>query len=81
MPAKGLDLSVVLFISCCLVGIAMLIIRRCVVKGELGGSPTGRVASMLFFVSLWFIYIICSCLGQYDYISISSEDKAVSDDL
>lgn len=36
---------------------------------------------MFFFVSLWFIYIICSCLGQYDYISISSEDKAVSDDL
>lgn len=77
VPAKGLDLSVVLFLSVCLVGIAMLIIRRCVVKGELGGSPAGRVASLIFFVCLWFIYIIFSCLGQYDFISISSEeDKA-----
>lgn len=38
VPAKGLDLSVVLFLSCCLVGIAVLIFRRCTVKGELGGS-------------------------------------------
>lgn len=74
MPAKGLDLSVVLFLSCCLVGIMMLITRRCVVKGELGGSPAGRTASAIFFVCLWFVYIIFSCLGQYDVISISSEE-------
>ena len=28
VPAKGLDLSVVLFLSCCLVGVAMFIVRR-----------------------------------------------------
>ena len=74
VPAKGLDLSVVLFLSCCLVGVAILIIRRCVVKGELGGSSTGRLVSCIAFVSLWFIYIIFSILGNYDIISISSEE-------
>lgn len=74
VPAKGLDLSVVLFLSCSLVGIAILIFRRCYVKGELGGSPSGRLVSAIIFISLWFVYIIFSCLGQYDVISISSED-------
>lgn len=38
VPAAGLDLSVVLFLSTCLIGVAILIFRRCTVKGELGGS-------------------------------------------
>ena len=76
MPAKGLDLSVVLFLSCCLVGVAILVIRRCTVKGELGGSKGGRTLSAFLFISLWFIYIIFSCLGQYDVISISSDEDA-----
>lgn len=68
---KGLDLSVVLFLSCCIVGIIVLIIRRATVGGELGGSNTGRILSCILFISLWFIYIIFSCLGQYEVISIS----------
>ena len=74
VPSKGLDLSVVLFISCCLVGVCILIFRRCYVGGELGGSKQGRLVSAIMFISLWFIYIIFSCLGQYDVISISSEE-------
>jgi solute carrier family 8 (sodium/calcium exchanger) len=74
VPSKGLDLSVVLYLSCSLVGIGMLIFRRCYVKGELGGSFTGRVVSACLFTSLWLIYIVFSILGQYGYISISSED-------
>ena len=76
VPAKGLDLSVVLFLSCCLVGIGILVFRRCTVKGELGGSKSGRAISAILFFCLWFIYIIFSCLGQYDVISISSEEKS-----
>jgi len=38
VPSKGLDLSVVLFLSCCVVGIIILIVRRFTVGGELGGS-------------------------------------------
>ena len=78
MPSKGLDLSVVLFLSCCLVGIAILIFRRCMVKGELGGSKVGRVVSAIAFFSLWLIYIIFSCLGQYGVISISSDTDIAS---
>ena len=74
VPAKGLDLSVVLFLSCCLVGIGILIFRRCTVKGELGGSHTGRVVSACVFFSLWLFYIVMSTLGQYGFISISSEE-------
>ena len=71
VPAKGLDLSVVLFISCCLVGVGILVFRRCTVKGELGGSSCGRLSSAIIFVSLWVIYITLSILGQAGIISIS----------
>ena len=63
VPAKGLDLSVVLFLTCCLIGVGILIFRRCVVKGELGGSSCGRAFSALLFVMLWITYIVVSCLG------------------
>ena len=76
VPAKGLDLSVVLFLTCCLIGVGILVFRRCVVKGELGGSSAGRIVSALMFVSLWLIYIVFSTLGQYEVISISSEETA-----
>merc|ERR1712156_165668 len=58
VPAKGLDLSVVLFLSCCLIGVGILIFRRCYVGGELGGSKGGRTISAIMFISLWLIYII-----------------------
>ena len=75
VPAKGLDLSVVLFLTCCLIGVGILVFRRCVVKGELGGSPAGRAVSAIMFICLWFVYIVFSTLGQYDVISISSEEE------
>ena len=78
VPTKGLDPSVVLFLSCCLVGIAILIFRRCIVKGELGGSKRGRTISAICFFSLWVIYIVLSCLGQLGMISISSADETAS---
>ena len=71
VPASGLDLSVVLFLSCSFVGIAILVIRRAVYKGELGGPENGRKISCAIFISLWFVYIIFSCLGQYEVIQIS----------
>jgi len=61
-PAKGLDLSVLLFLICSLIGIVILITRRIVVKGELGGGYGGRVVSCLVFCSLWVFYITISAL-------------------
>ena len=61
-PAKGLDLSVLLFLVCSLVGLVVLVARRIVVKGELGGSPTGRKLSAIFFIGLWIAYITVGSL-------------------
>ena len=63
VPATGLNFSVILFLSCCLVGVGMLIFRRLKVKGELGGSYCGRTVSAILFISLWFVYIILSTLA------------------
>lgn len=71
VPSNGLDLSVTLFLSCCVTGLIVLIIRRCTLGGELGGSSGGRTCSAIFFISLWFIYIIFAGLGFYGVISIS----------
>lgn len=61
-PAKGLDLSVLLFLICSLVGLVVLVMRRIVVKGELGGSPAGRKLSAAFFIGLWVFYIAFASL-------------------
>lgn len=61
-PAKGLDLSVLLFLVCSLVGLVVLVMRRIVVKGELGGSPAGRKLSAVFFIGLWVFYIAFASL-------------------
>ena len=72
-------MSVVLFLSCSFVGIAILVIRRVIYKGELGGPENGRKISCAIFILLWFVYIIFSCLGQYEYIQIS--DPTTKDPL
>ena len=63
VPSKGLDLSVVLYLSCALIGVGILVFRRCYFKGELGGSLKGRTISAIAFTTLWLIFIVFSCLG------------------
>ena len=65
VPAKGLVFSVVLFLIVSMIGITILIIRRFVVKGELGGGMMGRVVSAIMFISLWLIYVVISSLVHY----------------
>ncbi len=69
VPSKGLDLSVALFLCCSIVAILLLVVRRCIVKGELGGSYIGRVVSAVILVCLWLTYIIVSSLAQYQVIT------------
>lgn len=59
-PAKGLDLSVALFLVVSLIGITILILRRFFVGGELGGGSTGRYVSAAIFMILWFVYVTIS---------------------
>ena len=71
VPSNGLDLSVVLFLCCCLTGVVILVFRRWYFKGELGGPKNARIVSCIVFISLWFVYIFFSTLGNYDIIAIS----------
>ena len=66
--APGLALSVILFLIVCLCGLTILVVRRCIVKGELGGSRCGRIASCVMFIGLWMSYVIVVSLQQYGYI-------------
>jgi solute carrier family 8 (sodium/calcium exchanger) len=51
-----------------LVCFIVLIARRIVVGGELGGTPFGRYLSGVFLFFLWFIYILMSTLQAYEVI-------------
>jgi len=66
VPAGSLGFSVVVFIVCAVLCIICLLVRRCKVGGELGGSRNGRIMSLIFLASLWFIYIIMSVLQAYE---------------
>lgn len=62
VPAGSLGFSVVVFICVACTCVVILLIRRAVVKGELGGSSFGRTLSCFALCSLWFVYIIMSTL-------------------
>jgi len=62
VPAKTLGFSVIIFVIVACTGIMILVVRRKVVGGELGGGSFGRTLSATMLVSLWFIYVIMSIL-------------------
>jgi len=66
VPAGSLGFSVVVFCVCAVFCIICLMFRRWKVKGELGGSFGGRVASAIFLCSLWLIYIMMSIIQAYE---------------
>lgn len=66
VPAGSLGFSVVIFIICAVFCLIFLFIRRMRVGGELGGSRSGRIGSMIFLCSLWLIYIVLSALQAYE---------------
>jgi len=68
VPSIGLDVTVALFVIVSLVGISILLIRRFVFKGELGGKLFYRWLSCIAFVSLWFLYVIVSALALHGKI-------------
>lgn len=62
VPAGSLGFSVVVFIVVACTCVVILLIRRKVVGGELGGSTMGRTVSCIALCSLWLIYILMSTL-------------------
>jgi Ca2+/Na+ antiporter len=65
VPAGNLGFSVVVFVTCAILCIITLLVRRKVVGGELGGSDAGRTGSAVLLIGLWFLYIILSILQVY----------------
>jgi hypothetical protein len=51
----------------------ILILRRVVVGGELGGPPMSKNISAFICVFLWFIYIFLSTLQAYKVIEFDIE--------
>lgn len=68
MPAKGLSLSVIMYLALSFTGFVVIIARRCMLKGELGGSSKGRYGAAAFLISLWFVYVTVCGLGTYEII-------------
>lgn len=67
VPAGSLGFSVVIFLICAVICLIILVIRRVVVGGELGGTDKfGRGLSAFVLCTLWFIYIIMSALQAYE---------------
>lgn len=69
VPAKGLTLSVILFLGCSAVGFLILVLRRVFLKGELGGDSMPRYASAFAFIFLWLIYVLFSTLNAYELLT------------
>lgn len=61
VPAKTLGFSVIVFVIVALSAIILLLVRRKVVGGELGGKPFGRSLSAAILCGLWCVYIAFSC--------------------
>lgn len=63
VKSVGLSASVVIFVIVSLIGISILLIRRFVFKGELGGELKYRWLSCIVFVVLWLMYVSVSSLA------------------
>ncbi|XP_071844528.1 sodium/calcium exchanger 3-like isoform X2 [Apostichopus japonicus] len=68
LKTTNLDLAVVLFTTFGTVCIFLLILRRKVIGGELGGPKIPKIASGLFLVFLWLIYVLICSLRAYEII-------------
>ena len=71
---KGLANSVLLFLVVSLVGIAILVVRRFIYKGELGGPVVGKTVSGFAFIFLWIVYITISTLTSYEILFASAAE-------
>jgi len=80
VPAGSLGFSVGVFIIVACTCVVILLIRRKVVGGELGGSNTGRLVSCIALCSLWMIYILMSTLQAYDVAGLGGISTGLVED-
>ena len=65
MYAGDLTYSVVVFVTCAVICLVVLGIRRCVIGAELGGPDRSKYAAGALFALLWVVYIGLSVVKTY----------------
>jgi solute carrier family 8 (sodium/calcium exchanger) len=71
VPAGSLSFSVAVFLVVAIICFIVLVGRRCVLGGELGGHKTTKYASGCFLFFLWLVYIVLSTLQAYKVIKVN----------
>ena len=65
VPAAGLSFSLLLFFVTFILCHVVVVARRFIFGGELGGPRKWAWASSIYFLSLWLIFVVLSCLRAY----------------
>jgi solute carrier family 8 (sodium/calcium exchanger) len=73
VPAGDLVFSVFVFLIVAILCFIILIIRRVVVGGELGGPTASKYTSAVMCIFLWFLYIFMSTLQAYEVFDFKLE--------
>ncbi|XP_048583765.1 sodium/calcium exchanger 2 isoform X2 [Nematostella vectensis] len=69
VSSGNLAFSVLVFALCGGVCLFLLVLRRYLYKGELGGPTLSKWMTGLLLLFLWFIYVVLSSLMAYGHIS------------
>jgi solute carrier family 8 (sodium/calcium exchanger) len=77
--AGDLGFSVIVFSICACTTIGILVARRKICGGELGGPQPMRGASSAFMVLLWFVYVALSSWKTMDTINKNNRSKKTSE--
>ena len=81
VPAGPLGFSVFVFLIVACICFLILIVRRKVFGGELGGPKTSKYITSFTCISLWLVYITLSTLQAYDVIEFSTETQVSAEDV
>jgi len=68
VPAGDLAFSVITFLCCSMCLFAILLLRRILIGGELGGPTVSKYISAGFCVLLWLVYIVLCTMKAYRFI-------------
>jgi len=63
VPAGNLSFSVMVFLIVAVICFMILVARRIIIGGELGGPPASRYLSCGVLIFLWLVYIVLSILN------------------
>lgn len=70
VPAGSLSFSVLLFSITSTICLIVIVLRRVILKTELGGPFVPKILSAIFLVLLWVTYIVFSILQVYGVIKV-----------